>query len=359
MSTTSEPVFFETLGQKFFQQYMAKDAEVFQLWALEWLGYTPYQSKRGKSLPKATDLGTADNSGDSDNSAQGASTRGDSDSKTEEKNDSFFIDPDRFKEKLTWPKVTLENLPEYIYYAYIKKNGRKEFKQTHVQFKLQQENDPFLDTVLLEDFITIMRYTEKQNLTQVMVYIGDFPFFSPTKIKSFTLLYRYDLIDLTQIPLKAFIDHYDFHVQMLAIFNHNMPLAEKVRFIVEGMIRAHKVKGPEEAEFYYHLLQLTETRKNYQALDQIFDNLATKPEFKHLQRTKRVDLSPTVDETEERIIQAVVEKAATVMQRRSGNAMQVARLLDLKPVEYQQLLSKIEAVGGRIADEKSFWIRVK
>jgi hypothetical protein len=267
----------------------------------------------------------------------------DDDEEEEEEEDDDDDDDDDDE----WPfNLKLKDLPEFIYFSNLKHAGKPKFKSTYLQFLLLQENDANTELNLLNDFTKFTRYSRQMNMAQMAVYVGDYPFHSPTKIDDFCHKFYFPLLDLTQIAVDTVAKHDDFHIQLLAIFNHHMPIADKVECIVAGMLRTYHEKGLEDAEYYFRLLELTETPKNLPALNQIFDRLAISPEYQHLQRNTLAEYPRTLDEVEQHIMQVMVNKAITFMYKTKKDALDAASTMNLKPVEFQMLLNHIKATNG-------------
>jgi hypothetical protein len=339
--SSTEPIAIQTLGVPFFRQYMARYPEVFQKWVLEYLGYEYKESYKDQLFPHISELPKG------------------YDKSPEESEKAYQRRKDKEGPKDdSWPfGVKLEEVPEFIYYANLRNVGKPKFQTTYIQFKLLEQNDALMEVHMLGDFMSYMRYSTKFNLMQKAFYIGDYPFHSPTTVDGGSLKSTFDLTDLTQLPTHVLTQHPDFHIHVLAMFNHLLPESEKVDFIVSGMVRTYQEKGAEEAEYYFRLLELTETPKNLPALNQIFARLAHTPEYQHLHRNALAEYPRTVDPLQQQIMQVMVDKTIAIMYKTNKDAQDSASTMKLEPVEFQMLLNQIEAMGGVVKAEKPAWMK--
>jgi hypothetical protein len=332
-SPSTEPIAIQTLGQPFFRQYMAKYPDVFQAWILDVLNYEctiSYEDKlfaHVSEVPRGYEIGKKIN--------KKAKNR----EPYEPKEGWYTNDP-------------LTEAHDFTYYANIRHKGKTKFEGNYIIYKLIEVNDSSLVHEVLKDYTHFLLYTDVELVNPLVMYIGDYPFHSPTKIDQRMHQFCFDCIDLTQQSTDTITQHPDFHIHVLAMFNHQMPEAEKVDFIVSGMVRTYEEKGVEEAEYYFRLVELTETPKNLPALNQVLERLAAIPAFQPLQRNTLAAYPRTLDPVEQQITQMFVDKALTVMYKKNEDALGAARTMNLKPVEFQMLLHQIEAMGGVVKAKK-------
>jgi hypothetical protein len=335
MSASIDPVANQTMGQPFFRHYMAKYPEVFQQWVLAELGLEYTLSFQDRHFPHLSEVPRGYEI-DKEPTRKGKTPNEDS----YEPADGWICNDDFPTEH------------DFTYYANIRSKGKPTFQGTYIQFKLIAENSTDLTFQMFNDYSQFVIRTYVEKLKQVVMYIGDYPFHTPTKMNGQDLKMTFSFIDLTQLPLDKVTSYPDFHVQLLAMFNHQMPEVEKVNCMVAGMMHVYHEKGIEDAEYYYHLLELTETAKNSPALDQVFAQLATTPEYQPFQRKALTKFPHTMDEAELKIMQVIIDKTIKYMYKRNEDALEAARALDLNPAEFQALLNRVEANGGVVKAEK-------
>jgi hypothetical protein len=342
------PANIQTLGQPFFRLYLSKYPEVFQQWILDHLAYEFALSYPDRLFPHISEIPKGYdifyNEPDATTTANTVIA--------EEDEDEEEYDP--YSKQL--PPIKLSDVSEFTYYARLRSKGKTQFCGVYLQFKFLEANDYDLIHNLMDDYLTCYSYTKVSRILPIPIYIGDYPFYSPTR--EVCLFHRFSstILDLTQFPLDKITTQADFHIHVLAMFNHQMPEAEKVDFIVDGMKRTHQEKGMEEAEYYFRLLELSETPKNLPALLQIFERLAHLPEYQHLQRKTLSENSQTWTADKLNILQVMIDKAITVMYKTDKNALEAARFMDFEPVEFQTLLNHVDALGGVVKYQKPTWM---
>lgn len=340
-SPSFEPVSIQNLGQPFFRQYMAKYPEVFQRWILEVRGYEYTESYQGKLFPHLTEVpvGFQIPYEIDDEKSEEISLDSNTEADNEENQEDDSSDND-------FPDIDLSKVPEFVYFANLRHKGKTKYCGAYLQMKWLEENDLDLTETMMRDHNYIYFYTDSRRVLQVILYVGDYPFYSPTrKDDLFFIKFSCTVTDLTQMRPKKITKHPDFHIHILSMFNHLMPDDEKVDFIIQGMLRIYHQRGTEEAEYYFHLLELTETPKNRPTLNRIFDQLANTPEYQHLQRSLVYPIPPKLDEIEETIMLTIIDKTITLMYRQNIDALKAAHIMNLNALEYQTLLNRLAGIG--------------
>jgi hypothetical protein len=183
--------------------------------------------------------------------------------------DPLEIHTERYRKRI------LDSLFELL----TKAEGEADYMLTALQIEHQHRNQADLAKRLLGYLYVLAQRYEEHEIGQILVYTGDEPFKSSTNVKYRDTDYKFRVVDLTHDFLTEILSYPHFGIQFLCIFNHDMPEAKKVRFIVDGFKAYYQQHGRDQAQIIMDLLALATTKHNVNALKTIIAELKMNTEF--------------------------------------------------------------------------------
>jgi predicted transposase/invertase (TIGR01784 family) len=239
-----------------------------------------------------------------------------------------------------------KRIVDSLFELYSKAEGEADYIKTALQIEHQHRNQLELNYRMFDYLNPLAQHYRYYEIAQILVYTGDEPFKSPTKLKFRDTDFNFRLVDLTQHDYKDFISYPHFGVQLLCIFSHHMPEDEKVRFLVERFRAFRKQYGRAETQFYIDLLVLAMTKHNANAIDAITTQLSFDTEFEEM-----IALTPYYakvwEEAKEEGVEEGIEKgkimsALALIRKGKMSLAELAETLELTPAEIAALESLLQ-----------------
>jgi hypothetical protein len=196
-------------------------------------------------------------------------------------NELWMVPPSELPPKVSKKVLAaLKRIPDALFKACVTKLldleilTEAEALEVIVHLEYQHRNEAGLpNRLLVYSGITRDAYPGYKVL-QLVIYTGDEPFSDATEIDEDTLHLRSKAIDLTQIKPSDILDDPSIHIQILAIFNHQIGDEEKANRIFENLKEIYRTEGRSAFNFYSYLVISGTTKQNEHAMSLLKEKLA-------------------------------------------------------------------------------------